>query len=256
MHRSLYRGKRAKLATSGELQRVSTGDLIRCSPDRSISISSRSSASSSSASSHCRVCPDRLPRSNRWTFRLGCKAHVGDGDGQIAQVVLQRARALYLQKLSEGAVEESLLLRHGRDAPRRVWPPVLHHLRGRPVVSRGAIGSRQRPQFERHREFRQRNALRQEFQQCDGFEADDRRRLCDGGDDNLLQRLLPELGGKIRHAFSRSFVQFDGEGDTANARPRAIGGHPAVLLRANVPAQRSGQRRTPTARATFRLERS
>ena len=32
------------------------------------------------------------------------QAHVGDGDGQIAQVVLQRARALYLQKLSEGAV--------------------------------------------------------------------------------------------------------------------------------------------------------
>jgi hypothetical protein len=32
-------------------------------------------------------------------------------------------------------------------------------------------------------------------------------------------------------AFSRSFVQFDGEGDTANARERAIGGHPAVLLR-------------------------
>jgi hypothetical protein len=32
-------------------------------------------------------------------------------------------------------------------------------------------------------------------------------------------------------AFSRSFVQFDGEGDTANARPRAIGGHPAAVLR-------------------------
>ena len=32
-------------------------------------------------------------------------------------------------------------------------------------------------------------------------------------------------------AFSRSFVQFVGEGDTANAGPRAIGGHPAVLLR-------------------------
>ena len=29
----------------------------------------------------------------------------------------------------------------------------------------------------------------------------------------------------------RSFVQFDGEGDTANARPRAIGGHAAVVLR-------------------------
>ena len=32
-------------------------------------------------------------------------------------------------------------------------------------------------------------------------------------------------------ALLRTFVQFDGEGDTANARPRAIGGHPAVLLR-------------------------
>jgi hypothetical protein len=32
-------------------------------------------------------------------------------------------------------------------------------------------------------------------------------------------------------AFSRSFVQFDGEGDAANARARAIGGHPSELLR-------------------------
>jgi hypothetical protein len=32
-------------------------------------------------------------------------------------------------------------------------------------------------------------------------------------------------------ALIRSFVQFDGEGDAANARQRIIGGHPAVLLR-------------------------
>ncbi len=31
-------------------------------------------------------------------------------------------------------------------------------------------------------------------------------------------------------ALLRSFVQYDGEGETANARQRAIGGHPAVLL--------------------------
>jgi hypothetical protein len=35
-----------------------------------------------------------------------------------------------------------------------------------------------------------------------------------------------------RHAvLLRSFVQFDGEGETANARPREIGGHAAMLLR-------------------------
>ena len=32
-------------------------------------------------------------------------------------------------------------------------------------------------------------------------------------------------------AFTRSFVQFDGEGETANARQRAIGGHAAVALK-------------------------
>ena len=33
------------------------------------------------------------------------RAHVGEGDGQIAPLVLQRARALYLQKVNEGAVK-------------------------------------------------------------------------------------------------------------------------------------------------------
>jgi len=33
------------------------------------------------------------------------QAHIGEGEGQIAQVVLQRARAFYLEKLSEGAVK-------------------------------------------------------------------------------------------------------------------------------------------------------
>ena len=31
------------------------------------------------------------------------RVNVGDGEGQIAPVVLQRARALYLQKASDGA---------------------------------------------------------------------------------------------------------------------------------------------------------
>jgi len=38
------------------------------------------------------------------------------------------------------------------------------------------------------------------------------------------------LGGRDA-ALVRSFVQFDGEGETANARQREIGGHAAVLLR-------------------------
>ena len=37
--------------------------------------------------------------------------------------------------------------------------------------------------------------------------------------------------GRQNAALMRSFVQFDGEGETANARPREIGGHAAAVLR-------------------------
>jgi hypothetical protein len=40
------------------------------------------------------------------------------------------------------------------------------------------------------------------------------------------------VSGRHSVALMRSFVQFDGEGDAANARPRAIGGHPAVIVSA------------------------
>ncbi len=63
-----------------------------------------------------------------------------------------------------------------------------------------------------------------------------------------------DVAGKYL-AFSRSFVQFDGEGDTANARPRAIGGHPAVLLRGSLSSQKSGQPVRERGRVTFRMER-
>ncbi len=51
----------------------------------------------------------------------------------------------------------------------------------------------------------------------------------------------------------RPFVQFDGEGETANARQREIGGHPAVLLR-NVCLRKIRTAHTRTTTATFRLE--
>ena len=79
-------------------------------------------------------------------------------------------------------------------------------------------------------EFHERNSMRKEFQQCDGFQTDDRRALCDSRDRHAFKGYYRNSAGKYV-AFSRSFVQFDGEGDTANARPRAIGGHPAAVLR-------------------------
>ena len=45
------------------------------------------------------------------------QAHVGEGDGDIAPVVLQRARALYLKKVSEGAVNNPCYFAMDADAP-------------------------------------------------------------------------------------------------------------------------------------------
>src|SRR5262245_49181023 len=94
--------------------------------------------------------------------------------------------------------EKSLLLRNGRHAPPSARATVLPHLRSRRIISRGSSGSRQRPQFARDRQFRQRHTVCEELQQRYGFQTDDGRPLCDGGDEDVLQRLLPRLGGKIR----------------------------------------------------------
>jgi hypothetical protein len=54
------------------------------------------------------------------------RAHVGEGEGQIAQVVLQRARALYLQKVSEGAIKNPCYFAMDATRPGG-WATVLRH---------------------------------------------------------------------------------------------------------------------------------
>ena len=60
-----------------------------------------------------------LPRSfaaeRPWVVPDWLQVHVGEGEGQIAPVILQRGRALYLKKVSEGAVNNPCF---GMDATR------------------------------------------------------------------------------------------------------------------------------------------
>jgi hypothetical protein len=93
-------------------------------------------------------------------------AHVGEGEDQIAQVVLQRGRALHQQKLSEGVVKNP---RHfAMDASqqskrRQIGAPILPHLRIRPIISGDFGGARRRAEFEGHRGFLERKAVRKEL---------------------------------------------------------------------------------------------
>ena len=157
------------------------------------------------------------------------KAHVGDGEGQIAPVVLQRARALYLQKGSEGAVANPCYFAMDATRPagfgRRFYVICEANQIFRAVPSGHGSG---------------RNVPGANFSngiQCaKNFSNAMDSKLTTGGP-YVTDETVTRFKGYYRNAsgkyvaFNRSFVQFDGEGDTANARPRAIGGHPAAVLR-------------------------
>jgi hypothetical protein len=166
-----------------------------------------------------------------WLVPDWLKNHVGEGEDQIAPVVLQRARALYLNKLSEGAVDNPCYF--AMDATRP-----------------GGLGRRFYVICEASRTFRAlpsghgsgrnltgiadfSNGIR-----CAKNFSDARDSKLTTGGSYVTAEIRTSFKGYYLSAWGklaplmRSFVQFDGEGDAANARQRAIGGHPGVILSA------------------------
>jgi hypothetical protein len=158
------------------------------------------------------------------------QAHVGEGEGQIAPVVLQRARALYLKKVSEGTVKNPCYF--AMDATRP-----------------GGFGRRFYVICEADRSFRAipsghgsgRNLagianFANGIECAKNFSNAMDSKLTTGGP-YVTEETITSFKGYYRDGagkyvtFTRPFVQFDGEGEAANARPRAIGGHPAVVFR-------------------------
>jgi hypothetical protein len=162
------------------------------------------------------------------------RAYIGEGEGQIAPVVLQRARALYLQKLSEGAVKNPCYF--AMDATR---PSDLGD---------GKLGRRFYVICESGRSFRAISAGHGGGRNLHGIADFANGRRCAKNFGNAMDSKLTAGGvyltGETKTSFKgyyrvsatqnaifiRSFVQFEGEGETANARQREIGGHPAELL--------------------------
>src|SRR5579862_3779319 len=163
------------------------------------------------------------------------KAHVGEGEGQIAQVILQRARALYLQKVREGAVKNTCYF--AMDATRP------NDLGG------DELGGRFYVICENERSFRAISTGHGSGRDLKGIADFANGRRCAKNFSNALDSKLTAGGAYVtsetKTSFKgyyrvsaqqdavliRPFVQFDGEGETANAREREIGGHPAELLR-------------------------
>jgi hypothetical protein len=162
------------------------------------------------------------------------EAHVGEGDGQIAPVVLERARALYQRKVGQGAVRNPCWFAFDATRP--------HDLGG------GRLGRRFYIVCESEGSFRAISAGHGGGRDLDGAANFSNGRRCVKNFGNAMNSELTAGGSYVTAetaasfkgyyraaegdaAFTRAFLKFDGEGETANARERAIGGHPAMLLR-------------------------
>lgn len=157
------------------------------------------------------------------------EAHVGEGEGQIAPVVLERARALYQRKGVRNpcyfAMDATRPHDLGGGSGRRFY--IICEAQGSfRAISAGHGGGRD---LGAAADFANGRRCVKNF----GNAADSD--LTAGGA-YVTGETTASFKGYYRAAggdavFMRAFLKFDGEGETANARERAIGGHPAVLLR-------------------------
>lgn len=156
------------------------------------------------------------------------KPHVGTGDGQIAPLVLQRARGLYLEKVREGKAKNPCYF--AKDATRPAGTGHRFYIICEAQQSFRAVSSGHgNGRSLRGANFSNGIRCAKNFSNAEGS------KLTTGGAYVTAETRTSFKGyywssGKPVPLL-RSFLQFEGEGDTANARERAIGGHAAVLLR-------------------------
>jgi hypothetical protein len=163
------------------------------------------------------------------------RSNVGEREGQIAPVILQRAREIYFKKVRAGVVRNPCYFAMDATRPHR--------------LNDGKVGARFYIICETAPSFRAISAGHGGGRDLKGIVDFTNGKRCAKNLGNAMDSFLtaggPYVTAETRTSFKgyysssakkdaaliRSFVQFDGEGETANARQREIGGHPAVLLR-------------------------
>jgi hypothetical protein len=157
------------------------------------------------------------------------QAHVGEGEGQIAPVVLERARTLYQSKGARNPCYFAFDATRPHDAggAGRRFYIICEGQQSFRAISSGHGGGRDLGGVA---DFANGRRCVKNF--GNAMDSD----LTTGGA-YMTAETVSSFKGYYRAAdggeamFARPFLKFDGEGETANARERAIGGHPAVLLR-------------------------
>ncbi len=161
-------------------------------------------------------------------------AHVGAGNGQIAPMVLERARALYQEKLSQGKIRNACYFAMDATRPNDLTEGpaggrfyiICEAEQSFRVISSGHGGGRNLPGVANFTNGRQcaknfGNALNSNLTAGGAYLTSEIKTSFKG---------YYNVSPKQETVLTRSFVQFDGVGETANARQRAIGGHASALV--------------------------
>jgi hypothetical protein len=156
-------------------------------------------------------------------------AHVGEGDNQIAHLVLERARTLYQRKVSAGVVRNPCYFAMDATRPndKHRFYIICESERSFRAISAGHGGGRNLQgvaDFANGRRCVKNfgNAMDSELTAGGAYVTSETKESFKG---------YYRASGAQNAAFVRTFLQFDGEGETANARERAIGGHASVVLK-------------------------
>ncbi|WP_306044341.1 hypothetical protein [Nioella sp. MMSF_3534] len=159
--------------------------------------------------------------------------HVGQGEGQIALVVLQRARDLYQEQVREAGISNPCYLAmdatrpstSSSGTPGQRFYIICEEEESFRAVSSGYGSGRDLPQAN----FRNGRECARHFSNAEGSN------LTMGGAYVTAETRTSFKGyfsdSDDRVPFERSFLLFDGMGETDNAREREIGGHVAMFLR-------------------------
>ncbi|WP_108683346.1 hypothetical protein [Methyloceanibacter sp. wino2] len=155
--------------------------------------------------------------------------HIGDGEGQISATVLKRARDFHQAKVRAGKVKNSCYFAFDATRPgegaKRFYAICENKQTFRAVTSGHGAG----------RNFEGLANVSNNARCAKNFSNAANSHLTTGGGyltaetRTSFKGYYSEAGGY--QPLVRSFVQYTGEGDTANARSRAIGGHSAAIVR-------------------------
>jgi len=157
------------------------------------------------------------------------QAHVGEGDGQISSVVLRRARGFHRLKVRDGAVQNPCYFAFDATRPAgsgRRFYVICEANRTFHAVPSGHGSGRKLSGIA---------DLSNGVRCAKNFSNAEDSQLTTGGG-YVTAEIRTSFKGYYRAGGSyeplvRSFLQFEGEGMTANARERAIGGHPGVIVK-------------------------